>query len=175
MDKKLKRAIKWILDYVPLIIAIAGLCVAIPVSAVNAFSRYAFKYTFLGYDEYVRMAFAWIVFPGAAAAYWRHMHFGIDVVTNLFPKRFRELLEIIMQLFLTFLFAVLTYLSWKLTSEVGSKFFSITGISYAYYDASMIVGFSFMTIYAAIFSIQLIRNYFSPNKATDVTKGGVAG
>ena len=92
--RKLYKIVKWILDYVPEIIAIVALCFAVLASAANAFSRYTFSHTFLGYDELVRIAFAWVVFPGAAAAYWRHMHFGIDLIVNMVPAKIRKILDL---------------------------------------------------------------------------------
>lgn len=164
MNTKAYKTVKWILDYVPEIIAAVALCVAITVSAANAFSRYIFSYTFLGYDELIRIMFAWIVFPGAAAAYWRHMHFGIDLLTNLCPKRIQDVIDVVMQAFMTFLFVVLGYLSFVLMREVGVKYFPVTFISYAYYDAALVVGFGFMTVYSAIFTVQKVRNVFGKKK-----------
>ena len=174
MKNKVFKIAKWILDYLPEVIAIVALCIAIPVSAANAFSRYVFKYTFLGYDEVIRIAFAWVVFPGAAAAYWRHMHFGVDLIVNLFPKKLQELVGLLTQAFMTALVAVLCYLSFTLMREVGVKYFPVTFISYAYYDAAIVVGFGFMAIYSAIFTVQQAKALFAKKTEISSTEGGNA-
>lgn len=168
MNTKTYKVIKWILDYVPELIAAIALCVAVTVSAVNAFSRYTFSHTFLGYDELIRIAFAWVVFPGAAAAYWRHMHFGIDLITNLCPKKIQAVIDVVMQAFMTFLLIVLCHLSITLTREVGVKYFPVTFVSYAYYDAAMVVGFSFMSLYSAIFTVQKVQAFFKKNNNDEI-------
>lgn len=172
MKSKVFKILKWILDYLPEVIAMVALCIAIPVSAANAFSRYAFKYTFLGYDEVIRIAFAWVVFPGAAAAYWRHMHFGVDLIVNLCPPKIQEIIGLLTQIFMTFLVAVLCFLSFKLMREVGAKYFPVTFISYGYYDAAMVVGFGFMAIYSAIFTVQKAKALFSKKVEISSTEGG---
>ncbi len=172
MNTRAYKIGKWILDYLPEYIALVALTLAIPISAANALSRYALKYTFPWYPEMIRVAFAWIVFPGAAAAYWRHMHFGIDLIVNLMPKSIQRLMGIFSHVFMTALLAVLTYLSIVLTAEVGVKYFPVTFLSYAYYDSAMIVGFGFMMIYSAIFTVQEIKNVFGKKTAVDTQEGG---
>ena len=173
-DSKVLRVIKWILDYVPEIIAVVAMCIAIPISAVNAFSRYVFEYTFTGYDEFIRLAFAWVVFPGAAAAYWRHMHFGIDLIVNLFPAKAKRFADLFTQLFMAVLLSILFYWSIILTLEVGVKYFPMSRLSYAYYDMSMVVGFGFMAIYAIIFLVQDIKKlFFTKNENTALAEGGL--
>ena len=148
---------KWVFLRLPEIVAGIALVFAISLTTVNAFTRYFLHFTIKGYDEYCIMAFAWMVFPGCAAAYRRKMHYGIDMLVNAMPKKVQIFVNLFAQFMVTVLTVVLTYLSWVLCQNVGSKIMTATRISYVYFDFAMVVGFGLMAIYSLIFLIQDIR------------------
>ena len=155
--KKPLEMVKWTVLRLPEIIAGIALIFAISLTTVNAFTRYFLHYTINGSDEYCIMAFAWMVFPGCAAAYRRKMHYGIDMLVNAMPKKVQIFVNLFAQFMVTVLTVVLTYLSWVLCQNVGSKIMTATRISYIYFDFAMVVGFGLMAIYSLIFLIQDIR------------------
>lgn len=58
---------KWIVIHIPELIASVALVFAITLTVINVFTRYCLHFTIKGSDEYVCIAFAWMVFPGTAA------------------------------------------------------------------------------------------------------------
>lgn len=156
-EKKTRDAAKWIIVRFPELIAGVALIFAISLTTVNALTRYLLHFTINGSDEYCIIAFAWMVFPGCAAAYRRKMHYGIDMLVNLLPARARVIVNLIAQAVVFVLVAVLTYLSWVLCANVGAKIMTATRISYVVFDSAMVVGFGLMTVYSLIFLIQDIR------------------
>lgn len=134
-----------------------ALVFAITLTVINVFTRYCLHFTIKGSDEYVCIAFAWMVFPGTAAAYRRHMHYGVDLLVNAFPHKVRCIVDVVVQLIITVIMAICTYLTWILIQNVGSKIMTATRISYRVLDSGMLVGFVLMTIYAVVFLVQAVR------------------
>ena len=155
---KFKKALKWIIIHFPEVISAAALFVAIIVSGGSALTRYIFKWTMQGFEEIACFCFAWTVFPAAAAAYRRKMHFGIDLIVNLFSAKIRLIIELLTHIMITVSMALLTYLSTVLAIEANRKTLSLIGLSYSWFDAAMVVGFGLMTVYSAIFLVQHINN-----------------
>lgn len=145
---------KWVFLRLPELIAGAALVFALTLTTINAFTRYFLHFTIQGSDEYCIIAFAWMVFPGCAAAYRRKMHYGIDMLVNALPKRLQVLVNLVAQIAVTALMFVLTYLSWILCQNVGAKIMTATRISYVVFDSAMLVGFALMAVYSLIFLIQ---------------------
>ena len=156
-NRKPLEVAKWIFLRLPEIIAGIALVFAISLTTVNAFTRYFLHFTIKGSDEFCIIAFAWMVFPGCAAAYRRKMHYGIDMLVNALPKKVQVFVNLFAQFLVTVLTAVLTYLSWVLCANVGSKIMTATRISYTVFDSAMVVGFGLMTVYSLIFLVQDIR------------------
>lgn len=152
-------AIKWIAVRFPELIAAVSLTVAITITVVNAFTRYLLKYTFAGSDEIVCIAFAWMVFPGAAAAFRRKMHYGIDLLVNALPVKLQTGINLLVKIAITVILACVTWLSILLVGNVGSKIMTATRISYRVLDSSLIVGFGLMTIYSTIFLVQELKEF----------------
>lgn len=141
----------------PELIAGVALVVAIAVTGTNAFTRYLVGFTYAGTDEIVCMAFAWTVFPGAAAAFRRGMHYGIDLFVGLLPSRARGIADLFTRLAVTAIVAYVAWLSWILTRSAGSKVMTATRIPYTYFDAAMLLGFLLMAVYSAWFLIRDAR------------------
>ena len=152
--KKPLEMAKWTVLRLPEIIAGIALIFAISLTTVNAFTRYFLHFTINGSDEYCIIAFAWMVFPGCAAAYRRKMHYGVDMLVNALPKRVRLFVNLFAQFMVVALTVILTYMSWVLCQNVGSKIMTATRISYVYFDAAMLVGFALMALFALNFLIQ---------------------
>jgi TRAP-type C4-dicarboxylate transport system permease small subunit len=158
---KEKITLKWATFHIPEIIAGSALIVALIVTSTNAFSRYLFRRTFAGYDEITCFMFAWAVFPGAAAAFRRKLHYGIDLIVILMPERVRAVVQIITSILITIIVGILTYLSIVLMTGTEGKLFSVSKLSYASFDAALVVGFGFMTIYSTVFTVKLIKEFMA--------------
>ena len=129
---------KWIVIHIPELIASVALVFAITLTVINVFTRYCLHFTIKGSDEYVCIAFAWMVFPGTAAAYRRHMHYGVDLLVNAFPHKVRCIVDVVVQLIITVIMAICTYLTWILIQNVGSKIMTATRISYRVLSGSIL-------------------------------------
>ena len=159
MSKKLpKFSLKWVLTHIPEIIAGIAVTFSITLTTVNAITRYTISYTINGSDEYNCIAFAWLVFLGAAAAFRRKMHYGIDLVVNAFPAKVQAIVNLVAKILITLIVCTLTYLSVILCMNVRGKIFTATGISYLTLDAAMVVGFGMMSIFAILQLVETIRD-----------------
>ena len=156
-NKKPAEVIKWIFVHLPELVAGAALLFAIGLTVINAFTRYFLKFTFNGSDEMNILAFAWMVFPGCAAAYREKMHYGVDLIVNALPKKANAVVKIVAELMSLVVLAIMTYLSVVLFRNVGTKIMTATRISYKYFDAAMVVGFGLMSVYSLKALIEDIR------------------
>ena len=158
MDTKQSSGkLKWLVIHFPEIIAGIALTFAISLATINAITRYAFSYTINGSDEYICIAFAWLVFVGGAAATRRGMHYGVDLIVNFLPVKVRALADIFVELIVTMVAGILTYLSYLLCINLNGKIFTATGISYLALDLAPLFGFALMTVYSTIFLVKDIK------------------
>lgn len=155
--KKPAEIIKWIIVHLPELVAGAALVFAIGLTVINAFARYFLKFTFKGSDEMNILAFAWMVFPGCAAAYREKMHYGVDLLVNSLPKKANAVVKVVAELMSLVVLVIMTYLSIVLFQNVGTKIMTATRISYKYFDAAMVVGFGLMSFYSLLALIEDIR------------------
>ncbi|SHK30231.1 Tripartite ATP-independent transporter, DctQ component [Anaerobranca californiensis DSM 14826] len=95
----------------------------------------------------------WSVFIGAAACYKRKMHIGIDMLINLLPIKIREIVNLLLNLFMVILNGFIFYLSYIYVQASYVKPTPVLGISSAYVSSSLLVGFGLMTFYALKFFI----------------------
>jgi TRAP-type C4-dicarboxylate transport system permease small subunit len=144
------KTLSWIFHHIPELIGGIALTCAITITVVNAFCRYAFGFTYAGSDELVIMGFGWTVFPGAAAAFRRKMHMGIDVLINIFPETIRRITEFCLSVFIVIINAYLTFLGFYLATHAWQKIMPATRIPYFYLDMAFVVGFAFMTWYSIL-------------------------
>lgn len=156
-NKKPLDILKWVIVHLPELIAGAALVFAVSLTVVNAFTRYFLNFTFKGSDELNILAFAWMVFPGCAAAYRAKQHYGIDLVVNSLPQKLQAIVKIIAELMSLVVLVIMCYLSVVLFQNVGTKILTATRISYKYFDAAMVVGFGLMAFYSLLALIEDIR------------------
>ncbi len=75
--------------------------------AAQVISRYVFDDPLIFTEELARYLYVWLVFLGASAAVRNHAHVGIAVLTDLFDRRLRAAVAIVMDLLvLAFLGAI---------------------------------------------------------------------
>jgi len=159
LSKRLpKFSWKWVLVHLPEIIAGAAVTFSIALTTINAITRYTLSYTVNGSDEYNCIAFGWLTFLGAAAAFRRKMHYGIDLVVNAFPAKMQAVVNLVAKILIALIMCTLTYLSVILCMNIRGKIFTATGISYLALDAAMVVGFGIMSIFAILQLVETIRD-----------------
>lgn len=155
----MKKEKTWLWDNLPIIIAGAALVFAISLTTFNALGRYLFSRTLAWADELVAISFAYTVFFGCAAAYKRGMHYGLEFVSNAFKGRWKKVWELLLSVISLIFVSCLAYLSWVLTTNVGTKIFTASRISYRWFDLGMAIGFSLMVIYGIEGVISSIRKF----------------
>lgn len=78
---------------------------------VNVFMRYLLKKPLTWTEEAVTALFVWTVFIGAAYAYRKHAHLGIDMLVNMFPVKARKVIKLVMALIELFIIVLITIIS----------------------------------------------------------------
>ena len=137
-----------IINQIPELIAGIALTIAVAITCTNGLCRYILGFTIPGSDEIVILGFGWAVFLGAAAAYRRKMHMGIDVLVNILPKKNRIKLEFCINVFIVVINAYITYLGFYLAINAWQKIMPATRIPYFFLDMAFVIGFAFMTLYS---------------------------
>ena len=145
------------LRLLPDLIAGIAILVIICLETGQCIDRYCFRKTMMFVDDIVVICFSWAVFVGAAAAYRRKMHYGLEVIINRFGPRSKPYYIAFVQFLAMVLFGYLTYRSVILYIKSGSKILATTRISYKWVDAGAIVGFALMTVYSLEFLIEDIK------------------
>ena len=97
----------------------------------------------------------WAVFLGAAEAYKRNLHFGMDFLTNHLPKKYRMIQRQFLLLVLAVLFAILTYHSTEFAFNTTKRTAAIQ-IPYFWIDLPAALCFFSMTCYSVIYLYQSI-------------------
>jgi len=133
----------------PEIIAFGGLLISIVLTVINVFTRYVLNYTYAGWNDFIALGFAWASFLGCAAAYKRHMHFGVDFIVKILPKIIQKFIDRFLSVILVVINIILLYLSIQLTLKSTGKLMVSTGIPYLFYDLSAVIAFIYMTYYSA--------------------------
>ncbi|WP_353171627.1 TRAP transporter small permease [Paracandidimonas soli] len=92
---------------------IAGLALAIIVISVawGVITRYLLAQPASWAVEAAAIAFAWMVFVGAAAAFARNEHIAIDLVVNLLPGRIQQLARLLADGIVLVILLAVTYLA----------------------------------------------------------------
>lgn len=145
------------LRLVPDVTAGLAIAVIIVLETMQCIGRYAFGHPFLFVDDIVVICFSWAIFVGAAVAYRRKMHYGLEVISNRFKGRAKQWYLLFVQIVTTCLFGYLLYRSIVLFANSGSKILTTTRISFKWVDAGAVVGFALMTIYGIEFIISDLK------------------
>ena len=151
------KKLKWLILHIEEIIAGTALAVMMCAIFYNVIMRYCFRSPTKWADELSMICLAWLTFMGAASAYKKNLHFGIDIILDKLPVRGRMLLRQVTNLVFVVLFGFVTYLGFNLYQN-AVKVFNYTGWSYKIMDAALPLGFLSMTVYAVYFLAQSFRD-----------------
>lgn len=166
--KKVPNALKWVVLHIEEIIAVTAIAVMLCVIFFNVIMRYLFRNPTAWADELSMICLAYVTFVGGASAYKRNLHFGIDILVDKLPLKWRTILRQIINLVFIILFAYTTYLGYQLF-DGAKKVFNYSGWSYKVMDAALPLGFLSMTIYAIYFFVQSFRDKTAFCKRFDST------
>ncbi|MGV8145969.1 MAG: TRAP transporter small permease [Alkaliphilus sp.] len=130
---------------------------------VNVLLRYLFAIGVPWAVEMATICFIWSIFVGASSCYKKKMHIGIDLVTRTMPPKVEKAIGVLVNIIMLILTGSLFYLSIVLTYNAVGKPTNVMGISSAYVNSSLIVGFGMMTVHTMGFLIEDYKMYFKKN------------
>ncbi len=142
---------------IPDLITGLGILFIIILETAQCIDRYCFRHTIMFVDDVVVICFSWVVFVGAAVAYRRKLHYGLEVISSRFKPEARPYYLLVIQALTTILFGYLAYRSIVLTAMSGAKILSTTRISYKWVDMGAVIGFLLMTVYGVEFFVQDLK------------------
>lgn len=108
-------------------------------------------------EEIATTTFIWSIYIGGAACYKHKMHIGIDMIVQLLPKKSRKVFNLLVNIFVLLLNSVLLYLSIIFTKSAIFKPTNVLGISSAYVNSALIVGFGLITIHSISFTLKCVK------------------
>ena len=150
---KNKITVSLVIRNIEEIIATTAVVLMLVICYCNVFARYVLRSAISWSDEVCVCLLAWTTFVGAAAAYKRNLHYGMDFLMDHLPAGGKRTLRIIINLFIVVSCAFLAWHSLQFTMK-AVKVMPFSRLSYKWIDASAVVGFVSMTIYSTIYLIQ---------------------
>lgn len=140
---------------------VAGICLTIMVAVTfcDAIGRYFFHSPLVWGSELSMFLAGWATFLGMSAAYKRNQHLGMEFFINKLPLKHRLRIQRLLTAIMAALCSALTAVSWQFVLHT-TKRTAIVRLSYRYIYAAAAVGFTFMTIYSAIY---LYQSFFRKN------------
>ncbi len=132
---------------------------------INIIMRYGLNSGIVWSEEVATGCFVWSVFIGAAACFKQRGHVGVDIIVNHLPPALKQLLQLLMDLFLVVLNGYMSYLAIQYISTTYTKLTPVLGVSSAYISSSVLICFILMTIYSINFVYQDLTS-----KAKEVTE-----
>lgn len=135
-----------ILDNLEEIISSIFILITTILVLINIVTRYFFRTGIYWSEEVATGCFVWAVFIGAAAAYKKGQHIGIDVIVKHLDGRTKDTVKLFIDLLLLVLMTYMSYLSIKYVMTTYTKPTPVLDISSAYVSTSIPIGFSLMVI-----------------------------
>ena len=159
----MKKCLKTLFDNFEIIFSGIFIIITTVLVLVNVFMRYFLHSGIYWAVEVTTSCFVWSVFLGAAGAYRRNMHIGVDILVNKLPDTVRNIVNIIVKLILLVTNGFIFYLSIVFVKNSYIKPTQVLGISSAWVSSSLIVSFGLTTIYS-------LENLFLSFKSLAVKK-----
>lgn len=143
---------------------LAGTALVVLVFAVSwgVVTRYVTKTPATWTGDIASLSFAWLIFPGAAAAFKYGMHMSIDIVWRLIPDAPRRYLELVVDVFLLAFLAYATWLGIGFCEQSWDDPMPILRWPRALLYAAVPVGFGLMFLRLAAIAIARFRGDASP-------------
>ncbi|MGL4866324.1 MAG: TRAP transporter small permease [Cetobacterium sp.] len=161
---------KWDIDE---IISCMFLSFTIITVIANVFMRYFFNSPLRSAEEFATICFIWSVFVGGASAYKKKMHMGIDILTQLLPEKYQEIIGFIVNFIMVIINGTFFYLSIKFSIASRLKPTAVLGISSLYVNLSLVFGFGFIFLYSILETIESSKKILFQNN--EKVKGEING
>ena len=128
--------------------------------------RYVLNEPLAWTEEVARHLMVWSALLGAAVAYRRKGHLGMDVLVMLLSERWRRLVEIILQVLSIGFFGVLVVHGIPLVERTMRQFSSAIRIPMGYIYASIPVGSALILLFAMERMVRVWNNHEDSSDAT---------
>lgn len=109
-------------------IALTGLLALVFIVTMQVLTRKLFNFVFFWSEEITLLLMVWFSFMGIAIGFREKLHLGIDSFTNLFPKRFNQVLDKIIYLSIFAFGGYLIYYGWSFTKMMNESVLAATGL-----------------------------------------------
>lgn len=130
------------------------LIVTIVLVIVNVFTRKLFNYMIVWSEEVATSCFVYSVFIGAAYAYRKHQHVGVDLLVEKLPRGARAAVHTITNALLVIINGYITVLSAQFIQSAWIKRMPMTKAPSVMVNAALLLGFGLMTIYSVVFFVK---------------------
>lgn len=127
---------------------IAGLALVVVVLSVSwgVLSRYVTAQPAPWAGEVAAIAFAWLMFIGAAAGFKHRAHISIDILTQMLPRRARRVMAAVTDLIVVAFCAYAAWLAFRHAAANLTNPSAVLRVPLAYVYASAVIGFALMCI-----------------------------
>lgn len=139
------------------VIAGAMMIVTILLVIVNVITRKLFNYIIIWSEEIATSCFVYSVFIGAAYAYRKHQHVGVDLLVERLPAGARRVVHLITNALLVIINGYITVLSVQFIQSSWIKRMPITKLPSSAVSTALVIGFGLMTIYSLVFFVKDLR------------------
>lgn len=149
---------KKILKNLDAYIAGAMMIVTIVLVIVNVITRKLFNYIIIWSEEIATSCFVYSVFIGAAYAYRKHQHVGVDLLVERLPAGARRAVHLITSALLVVINGYITMLSVQFIQSSWIKRMPITKLPSSAVSTALVIGFGLMTIYSLVFFVKDLKS-----------------
>ena len=139
-------------------IAGAMMIVTIVLVIVNVITRKLFNYIIVWSEEIATSCFVYSVFIGAAYAYRKHQHVGVDLLVEKLPAGARRAVHLITSALLVVINGYITMLSVQFIQSSWIKRMPITKLPSSVVNTALVIGFGLMTIYSLVIFIKDLKS-----------------
>ncbi|MEO4000351.1 TRAP transporter small permease [Mesorhizobium sp. CAU 1732] len=141
-------------------IVVASLSLSVVVGSViwGVLTRYILSQPATWTTELSAIAFAWVVFFGAAAALRRGMLISIPLVVDLFPSRIRKLIAICAGALVVAFLVYTTYLAYTLAGQASNRPSPVLRISFFYVYGGIALSLLIMSGHAIAQFVVILRS-----------------
>ena len=132
------------------VIAGAMMIVTILLVIVNVITRKLFNYIIIWSEEIATSCFVYSVFIGAAYAYRKHQHVGVDLLVERLPAGARRVVHLITNALLVIINGYITVLSVQFIQSSWIKRMPITKLPSSAVSTALIIGFGAESLIADV-------------------------
>lgn len=155
----MKKNIRQFLVHFELYLGSIFLSVTTVIVIMNVITRYFLKITFTWTEEIAVGCFVWTIFLGLANAYKTKGLIGVEVLTNLVPKKGQAVVVFMTSIIVSIISSTMLVFSFKYVMG-STKITAALEMSYKYIYSSIIVSFALITVYSLYFLVQSFRKMF---------------